>query len=700
MEQFPSQVAELENRARRQFAQGALREALADYQRLCELTPRDPGAWHMLGVVHGSLGNLEEAARCARETVALAPAAAAGYRNLGHFQLQLGHAADAESSLRTALSLSGGDARDHANLGAALAALGRHPDAIACYERALALSPDDAGTHFNLAAALHALERWPEAARHYERASVLVPTERRYLAGLAVAERAGGRDDQALAAWQRVLRLVPDDLEALRNVGAICYAHGRLDAAAQAYAQIVEVTDAAADALIDLGLTLLELGSVERALDCFSRILVQEPGHPEATYNRALALERLGRLDEALATYGQVAEDRGLDVIGAQAGVLERMGKFDAAHALLAPLVGSATAGVRALDAYARLCRHFDACDRALAWIEDRLRAGDVGGEGPRALHFRAGELYDRQHRYDEAFAHFQAGNSLRRYRYNVADDARYIDRLIEAMAPEAYARLPAATGAGEVTPIFIVGMPRSGTTLTEQILASHPAVRAGDELPFMPRILGAARQCAGGVLHYPDYLPYLTAADCEAMAHAYLAEVRARFPGAAYVTDKMPHNFQYAALIHRLFPGAPIIHCLRDPADVCLSCYFQDFATRHNYAYDLTHLGQHYRQYARCMAHYTNVLHIPMFEARYEAMVDDPETASRALVEHCGLVWDERCLRFYESDRKAKTASYDQVRQPIYKRSRQRWRNYEAHLAPLFRALDGEPPAAGQGGA
>ncbi len=689
MELSSSQIAELECHAREHFQQGRLSEAVEHYEQLCRQCPRDPHMWHMLGVVYGTLDDPENAARCARQTTMLAPSVVAGYRNLGHFQLQLGRAAEAETSFRKAVSLSGGEARDLSNLGAALSALYRHGEAIACYEQAVALNPDDPAVHYNLAAAFHALGRWPEAARHYGHASQMTPGEPRYLAGLATALHASDQDEQALAVWLQVLQRVPNDLEALRNIGAIYHEYGQLAAAAQTYAQAVEAAPGELGPLMDLGLTQLDLGNTHEALKCFCDSLDLDPGYPEAQYNKALALERSGLLQGALEAYQQVLPgDHGLDLVGARAGILEKLGDFEAAHVLLEPVIESGAAGLRALDTYARLSRHFGECEKAIERIEFRLRSGMSNEIVMCHLHFRVGELYDRQQRYDEAFRHFEAGNRLKRYRYNAADDERHVDKLIAVLSPEVFARLPSAVPASDVTPIFIVGMPRSGTTLVEQILASHPEVHAGDELPFIARIAGTARACAGCTLGYPDYLPHLTQADCEDMARAYLDELRTLAPGARFVTDKMPHNFQFLGLLHRLFPDAPIIHCLRDPADVCLSCYFQDFASYHNYAYDLTHLGQHYRQYQRMMTHFRDTLGVPMFETRYESLVDDPEAGSRALLEHCSLPWDERCLRFYESGRKAKTASYAQVRQPIYRHSVQRWRNYEKYLQPLFDAL------------
>lgn len=693
MDFSPSQLAEFRNRAQDHFQQGRLREAVENYEQLCRACPSDPAAWHMLGVVYGALGNLESAIRCARQTTILAPSAISGYRNLGHFLLSLGRATEAEMNFRKAVSLPGAEAKDYGNLGAALAAQSCYDEAIISYEHAIALDQVDPLLHYNLAAAFHALERWHEAARHYERASLLAPNEPSYLIGLATVMRANKQDEQALKTWMKVLQLVPNDIGAQRNIAAIYHEYGQAVLAAQIWARIIELVPTDIDALIELGLAHLDLGNTDSAQDCFRRILAIEPRHPEAQYNLALALERSGLLDEALAAYEQVVPGaHGLDLIGARAGILEKLGNFEAAYELLKPVIKADSIGMRALDAYARLCRHFGECEQVIEHINARLQSDMADENEQRLLHFRIGELYDRQKRFDKAFSHFEMGNRLKNYKYNVTEDERYIDNLISALAPENFARLPSAAPAEDITPIFIVGMPRSGTTLVEQILGSHPEVQAGDELPFITRIANTVRDYAGKSLNYPDYLPYLRQIDCEEMAQSYLDELRALADGSRFVTDKMPHNFPYLGLMYRLFPNAPIIHCLRDPIDVCLSCFFQDFASCHNYAYDLTHLGQHYQQYRRVVTYFHDVLQIPMLEIQYEALVDNPDARSRELISYCGLSWDERCLRFYESDRKSKTASYDQVRQPIYKRSRQRWRNYEKHLRPLFNALDLTP--------
>jgi len=686
---FSARIAALGALAREQFQEGRLKESLQNYDQLCRLCPREPEAWHMLGVVYAALGESEKAVQCARKTVELAPKVISGYRNLGHFLMQLGRADEAEGYFREAVSLSGGAPADRGNLGAALARLNRHEEAIACFEAALTQVPDDAELHFNLGATWHALGRWPAAVDQYERASRLVPEEPRYVRAFAVALQANGEDTRALEAWSSYLQRYPGDADALCAVGAIYFRHGQFTAAANFYTQAVEAAPDLLQPRMDLGLTQFELGNADRALECFERMLVLDPTHPQARFKRAVALELCGQLERALAEYEKIgAGDHGLDIVGARAGILEKRGDFKSARDLLEPALSNGTLGVRSLDVYARLCRHFGNCDRAIELIEARLSSPDIDEDGQRHLHFRIGELYDRLERYDEAFAHFDAGNRLKNSRYSAEQDIQYVDHLIEVLSAEVFAAIPSAEPDVAPTPIFIVGMPRSGTTLVEQIVASHPDVHAGDELPFITRIANTTRKCAGQTLGYPDYLPHLSRNDCQEMAHRYLDELRRLAPAARFVTDKMPHNFAFLGLIHRLFPNAPIIHCVRDPVDVCLSCYFHDFAGLHNYAYNLADLGQHFLQYRRMLAHFRDVLAVPMFDMQYECLVDDPEAGSRALIEYCGLPWDARCLRFYESERKSNTASYDQIRQPIYKRSSHRWCNYQGHLEPLLHAL------------
>jgi hypothetical protein len=230
--------------------------------------------------------------------------------------------------------------------------------------------------------------------------------------------------------------------------------------------------------------------------------------------------------------------------------------------------------------------------------------------------------------------------------------------------------------------------MPRSGTTLVEAILASHPQVHGAGELDdvFLMRQELHAASDAGKP--YPYCLESVSAQTLDQVAGRHLARLEALAPGAARVTDKMPQNFLNLGMIDLLFPGARVIHCARSPLDTCLSIYFQQFMQHHVYASDLENIGLYYREYRRLMHHWRAALRIPMIEVNYEDLTEHPEASIRRLLDFCGLPWDDRCLRHHETGRVAKTFSYSQVRQPIYQTSVARWKRYEKHLDPLIRTL------------
>jgi hypothetical protein len=319
-------------------------------------------------------------------------------------------------------------------------------------------------------------------------------------------------------------------------------------------------------------------------------------------------------------------------------------------------------------------------------------RPGLPPTDAPR-LHFGLGVRADRTGAHDEAFDHFNRANALRRRLLQVAGTAHdaeehhaWIEQIITT-CDAAYFRHVAGLGRRTERPVFIVGMPRSGTSLVEQILASHPDVFGAGELRDIDLLAKKLPARWGGREAYPVCLRNLDAATTSFLADKYLERL-ARLNGPAIrVTDKMPMNFLNLGLIAALFPRARVIHCVRDPLDVCLSCYFQDFVGV-NFSCDLGDLASYYRDYERLMAHWRSVLPLPLLEVVYEELVEDQEAVSRRLVSFCGLNWDDRCLAFHQNRRLVHTASLVQVRQPIYKGSVGRWRHYAAHLRPLLEAL------------
>ena len=374
--------------------------------------------------------------------------------------------------------------------------------------------------------------------------------------------------------------------------------------------------------------------------------------------------------------------------IQARAWVLEAAGDSDGAWRLVQRLVAAGQMDPSLARLYGRLASRYGQQQQALAVISRMIRGGLDPLEA--ALNFTAAELLDKSGRYDEAFACATSGHAPRPATYDPVAQTKIIDRIIEFFTPARLRTLARATNRSE-KPVFIVGMPRSGTTLVEQILAAHPAVYGAGELDFVEKVLyGTIGMLRATLEDFPECLDRLTVEQADGMAEIYLQPLAALSPQAQRITDKMPLNFLQLGFISLLLPGARVIHCRRNPMDTCVSCYLTHFNAGHEFTHNLSHLGHFYRQYERLMAHWKKTLDLPILDICYEETIADAEAQSRRMIEFLGLPWDDRCLSFYDSARPVVTASVQQVRRPIYNTSIQRWRHYEKYLGPLKASLWG----------
>jgi len=488
-----------------------------------------------------------------------------------------------------------------------------------------------------------------------------------------------------------------------------------------------------------LGLELMGRGENARAIEHFRQAIALDPTKAEPHWHLVGAAERLGqrelvephllevvRVDAANAPahnslsvwYRHLGRTEVALYHGATAVALApRDPKYVADYASLLFLTGETTAAWELIEPmvtdpnrpqdrwlaamYGRLAPAIGHEREALAVIERALAAPDQPAHpsGKPLLHFAAASLLERLGRYDDAFAQARAANELVKTvaRPHAAEaHARFASCKIEYFTRDRLASFARATH-GDARPVFIVGMPRSGTSLVEQILASHPQVFGAGELDGLYRVGNAivtADWTEGEPC--PRALELLSPRRADRLANLYLTGIDSRDARAArYVTDKLPANYLHLELVEILFPGSRIIHCVRSPLDTCLSCYTTNFACGNEFALDLGHLGTAYRDYRRLMEHWKRVLTVPILDVRYEDVVLDTETQVRRLLEFLDLPWDERCLRYYENKRAARTASEDQVRRPIYTSSIGRWKSYEAHLGPLIAAMG--KPAPGE---
>ncbi len=496
-----------------------------------------------------------------------------------------------------------------------------------------------------------------------------------------------GRLREAEFCYQSALRMAPKSPEALNALGMLVQKAGRHDLAAEHFGRAARLAPREPAYLNNLGNAYLQLRRPQEALAPLKKALAAAPKIAGVRMNLGRAFRHLGRTDEAVAAFERVRAaapdfpgvERELGQAWLDAGAADR------ARPHLRAALAADPADAEALYALAGLAA---AGERAalLARIDAAL-ARETRASHRATLQFAAGTMLDAAGEYDAAFGRFRAANECLRGPAGVEALRDFVDGCERHLTRDVFAER-AARGHASRRPVFIVGMPRSGTTLVEQILASHPAVAGGGELTAIETVGAALAAGSAGPWNRPDRLAGLTGSQLAAGAERYLKELRAVSRDAAHVTDKMPHNFLALGLVALMFPGARIIDCRRGAMDTCLSCYVTRFNRRHAYAADLAALGAYYRQYHRLMAHWTAALPGRIHRIGYEELIADPEPRIRGLLAFLGLDWAPSCLDFHRAPRAVTTPSRLQVRRPLYATSVGRWQNYAAHLGPLRDAL------------
>jgi tetratricopeptide (TPR) repeat protein len=546
--------------------------------------------------------------------------------------------------------------------GTLLSQTGRHREAVDRLRRVLEMRAADAALRFQLGQVCHAAGLLRDAAEYLVEA----------------------------------IRLRYNEADAHNSLGAVYRDRGMLHPAIFHFRQAVQLGPDNTLALQNLGQALQDAERTNAALEAFQRLLALKPESTELHCRVASLSENSGRTALAEIHYREALRLRPGDALALRglARVLEALGNIDEAARIYQDLAQRAPGKPAAFFCMTRLAKagKYTLSESDLQRMEQLVSSGALAPPLACTFSFALGEAFDRLAKYDQAFTHFRTANDLQRrvfegqgIRFQPPQHRARIDALIETFTTEFFTRKQDAGITSEM-PIFIVGMPRSGTTLVEQILSSHPRVHGAGELTDISAICGDLAEAAGGPDLYPSCLVHASAETLRKHALAYLQTLTELAGGAARVSDKLPTNFMHLGLIAVLFPQARVIHCRRDPSDTCLSCYFHNF--RLPFTNSLEHLGIAYKNYERLMAHWRRVLPIPIYDVAYEDLVDNVETASRALVAHCGLEWDPRCLDFHAAKRTVNSPSAHEVRRPVYKSSLGRWQHYAKHLTPLLDAL------------
>lgn len=615
------------------------------------------------------------------------PPQTSGALQAGIDALKAGRPDEAAKLFEAALHGKPGDPDAMMLLGLALARAGQRERGIATIREVIARRPTLGGPRLLLASVLRESGAAVDAIAELREAIRRIPSDATLHNELGLTYLNIHRLSEAEQSLRRAVALVADYAIAHYNLACCLERQRRFDDAAQSYRRAIAAQPAFIEALSRYGNLLHGLGQREAAMECFRRAFAAAPTSTAGRMNRVKLLLEEENGPDAERVLGTIlaAEPGNSEALRLLGNLLRESGRFDEAVNHLTRAIELDPTQIAAYHDLA-YCRMFTEAERP--WIERmraRLNAVDLTDHERVLLHFAIGKGLDDLDDPAGAMAHFDTGNAIERRGLNFdrAAFAAAVDNLIARFTPETFAA-HAGYGRADPTPVLVLGMPRSGTTLVEQVISSHPAVAGGGELRFWNE------RGAPALAAHPGLVPPET---LRAIADEYAAILHRIGPAAARVTDKMPFNFLWIGFIHLAFPQARFVHCRRDPLDTCLSIYFLRFAIRQDFAYDRDDLVFYYRQYTRLMAHWREVLppgHL--IEVDYESLVAAPEVVARRLIDSLDLPWDDACLRPELNRRTVRTASMWQARQPIYRSAVARWRRYE----PWLGALRDLHPAAG----
>lgn len=703
--------------------QGRFREADRLYGEVLEHQPNNADALHLSGVIAMQTGN----PRLAVERIVRAIAFASNadfYSHLGEAYRQLGDPERAIQACRAALLIDSGHVGALNNLGVALMEHGKTIEARQVLAEAVRLSPGFAAAHNNLGNALRMLGNREGAVAAFERAVEADPAygEAHSNLGQLLLERLDV--SSALEHCQRAVALLPNLAQAHNNLGNALREAGNLEEAKRSYAHALRLDPRNAMILGNIAQALQEEGRIDEALSWYDRALQADPSSARTYANLASCLAEHERMVEARTAYEEALrrDPNWAEANAGLAGILRDEGDYEQAISLCCkaieakPELSAAHAGIAQayteigrLEEAERVVRDAIRCDpenggtyaSLAALLRRRLPDADLEQMRRLAtnivrksrllpLHFGLAQALDARGEFAEAAEHAAKGNTLQQDRwvrqgrdYDPELHRAFVEQICETFTPEFFER-SRGFGVDTQLPIFVLGLPRSGTTLVEQILASHSQVHAAGELALAGECFESLPSICGISAAPLECVSHLDEKSTREAARRYLDGLSRLSSEKARIIDKMPDNYLHVGFLHVLFPHARIIHCRRDLRDIAVSCWITSFRAI-RWASAEKHIAERIQEYLRVTEHWQRVLPNRMLEVQYEALVENPEAEVRRMLEWLDLEWEDTCLKFHESPRPVRTASVVQVREPVYRRSVGRWSAYEPFLRNLF---------------
>jgi tetratricopeptide (TPR) repeat protein len=692
----PKQLMRVEDaleRALKLMNMGKLERAQTMAGEVVSARPNNADARNVLGVILHRAGKVEEAKKSIREAIRLNPQVPNYYCNLGEMERQSKAPDAAATALERAIALDPKSVQAWNNLGIVHFDKRQFRKAIECYQKAIDINPNYAEGYNNLGNALRVVEGPQRALVEYERAIEQREQYAEAYNNMGTALRDLQRFDEAELAFNRAITFRPNYVEASNNLANLMIFNKRYDEALRLLGDLLRMHPKEPQTLVNVARTQLLRGSNMQAERAVKAVLAEHPDNVDALCLYGQICHELDRFDDALQSFERVLaiNPDSLEALNFYGVVLKSVGRLDDARKTF---IRALEVNPRALGAYSNVVdlEKFTPDNPLFVAMQQMIsRAKEPEHERFTAMHFALGKAYEDMGEYETSLKHYAVGTRNKRatLTYDEAEVFSFFDQIRETFSEEYFKNKP-FEGRPSQLPIFIIGMPRSGSTMTEQIIQSHPKVFGAGEIKTLSMSIGQLRVKFPSLAKYPAMMKTMRPTQFAAIADNYLKHISGYSETATRVTDKLLTNYYFAGLIHTLFPNAKIIHTMRNPVDSCLSSYTKLFKDDMPHSYDFRELGRYYGKYYELMAHWRRVLPAgAMMEVQYEDMVANTEERAKEVIAFCGLEWDDKCLKFHESDRPVKTASVSQVRKPIYTSSVARWRRYGDGLKPLVDALE-----------
>lgn len=640
-------------------ALGKDNEGIASVRRAIKLNPRAANFQSNLGELLRKRGEAEEARECLSNAISIAPSNSQAHNNLGIVHYELGDIELSIDSYRKAIQLDPDFPEAYNNLGNALRKLGEIDEAKDAYDKALALRSNYAEAYNNLGTLLREQHKAEQAEEALKKAIQCNPRYVDAYNNLASIYHGDSKDVEALGQLQQALKIDPECVRSLLLTARIQLRRGAYEPAERACRHILNNDPESVEALTVLGSIKHELDDFDTALAMLSKAVELNPESAEARNFYGVCLKSVGRLDEAKEQFLQA---------------LEANSSLYGAFSNLNDLVD-----------FSKDSELFDKMEVIMETVEDQRAVSLL------PLHFAYAKGLDDNKQHEKALEHYIIGGQIKRTILDYDENKTYgFFKAIKEAFPASYFSGNSYEGSSDERPLFIVGMPRSGSTLVEQILASHDGIYGAGEVKYFSQAMARLVSRFEGLARYPGLVSQCDDTMLNLLGKDYISSLVRNAGSASRVTDKLLTNYFFVGFLHTLFPKAKFINTRRNPVDTCLSAFTKLFKDDMPHSYDLTELGRYYREYDSLMKHWESVLPAGVMRTvQYEDVVADTETQARQLIDFVGLDWDEKCLDFHKSKRPVKTASVAQVRKPIYKTSVERWRRYGEGLQPLIDALE-----------